>query len=203
MAFPYRDERVYRDCGIGERVSNMVERLRTLWGSLLCALCAFGLFAAVPAHAQYWQCVTFARSASGIDLHGDAYTWWDSAAGRYDRGHTPEVGAVMVLKPGHGMRVGHVAMVSEVVDARTIKLTHANWSVRGGVERDVTAIDVSEAGDWSKVRVWYAPLHDVGQTAYSAYGFIYPGSAPADAASPVLTAKADVIDARGVQIAAR
>ena len=106
----------------------------------------------------------------------------------------------MVLKPGHGMRVGHVAMVSEIVDARTIKLTHANWSVRGGVEHDVTAIDVSDAGDWSKVRIWYAPIHDIGLTAYSAYGFIYPDSAPA-AEQPALTARADVIDARGVQIA--
>lgn len=181
----------------------MIERLKALRGFVLYALCALGLFGASPASAQYWQCVTFARSVSGIDLYGNAYTWWDSAAGRYARGHTPEVGAVMVLKPGHGMRVGHVAMVSEIVDARTVKLTHANWSVRGGVERGVTAVDVSDAGDWSKVRIWYAPVGDLGNTAYAAYGFIYPGDAPAADAvtAPTLTASADVIDARGVQIA--
>ena len=57
-------------------------------------------------------------------------------------------------------------MVSEVVDARTIKVTHANWSPingsRGQVEEDVEVVDVSEANDWSEVRVWYAPLADIG-----------------------------------------
>jgi hypothetical protein len=168
----------------------MASSLRALRGSFLFLCCFAGLFAAVPAQAQYWQCVTFARSASGIALFGDAYSWWSQAEGHYARGHTPEVGAVMVMKPGKGMRVGHVAMVSAVVDARTVKLTHANWSVRGGVERDVTAIDVSAAGDWSEVRVWWGPSQALGQTRYAAYGFIYPDAAPADEA-PTRTATAD------------
>jgi hypothetical protein len=37
----------------------------------------------------YLQCVPYARQASGIQLFGDARTWWDQAAGRYSRGHAP------------------------------------------------------------------------------------------------------------------
>jgi hypothetical protein len=42
-------------------------------------------------------------------------------------------------------------------------------------------IDVSEAGDWSKVKVWYAPLRDVGSSTYPLYGFIYNKPAQGDA----------------------
>jgi len=34
---------------------------------------------------------------SGIALRGDAWTWWDAAAGRYERGHAPRSGSVLVL----------------------------------------------------------------------------------------------------------
>ena len=178
----------------------MAVRVRSLRGSILFASCLLTMLAAAPAQAQFWQCVTFARAESGIQLFGNAWTWWDQADGKYGRGHLPEPGAVMVLKPGHGMRVGHVAIVSEIVDTRTVKLTHANWSRRGNVERDVTAVDVSDAGDWSKVRIWYAPLHDVGLTAYSVYGFIYPGEAPRQD-DPAIIAKRDMVNAGGVQLA--
>ena len=129
---------------------------------------------ATPAAAQFWQCAPFARMASGIDIYGNAGTWWDQAAGRYDRGAQPEIGSVMVMKPHGRMRIGHVAMVSAIVSAREVKLTHANWSRRGRVERDVRAVDVSPAGDWSKVKVWFASIGDVGTTSYPAFGFIYP-----------------------------
>ena len=138
------------------------------------ALMMFGLiFGAAPAKAQFWQCAPFARMVSGIDIYGNAGTWWGQAAGRYDRGQTPALGSVMVMKPHGKMRVGHVAMVSRIVSPREIKVTHANWSRRGGVEQDVRVLDVSANGDWSKVKVWYASLGDLGQTAYPTFGFIY------------------------------
>lgn len=128
--------------------------------------------------AQRWQCAPFARLASGIQIFGNAGTWWHQADGRYERGDTPEPGAVLVFKAAGRMRYGHVAMVSEVVDARTIKVTHANWSPingsRGQVEEDVEVVDVSEANDWSEVRVWYAPLADIGNGTHPTYGFVYP-----------------------------
>lgn len=138
-----------------------------------------------PAMAQYWQCAPYAREISGIQLFGNASGWWDQADGKYARGNVPMVGSVLAMKSHGKMRAGHVAMVSEVISDREVLLTHANWSHGGKIERNVRAMDVSAAGDWSKVRVWYAPMGDLGLTSYPAYGFIYgekaePGRANAD-----------------------
>ena len=125
----------------------------------------------------YLQCVPYARDVSGIELYGDAHTWWDQAQGRYATGNTPRPGAVMAFRPHRNMQLGHVAAVSRVLDSRRVLLDHANWSPingrRGQVEKDVLAIDVSPANDWTEVRVWYAPLGDVGRTAWPVHGFIY------------------------------
>ena len=150
---------------------------------------------ATPASAQFWQCAPFARAVSGIEIYGNAGTWWGQAAGRYDRGQAPEVGSVMVMKPHGKMRVGHVAMVSGIVSDREIKVTHANWSRRGGVERDVRVVDVSDAGDWSRVKVWFASMGDVGQTSYPTFGFVY--------AKPATTQFASVKGGTGIGTALR
>ncbi|MBX9797014.1 CHAP domain-containing protein [Sphingomonas sp.] len=134
--------------------------------------------AAMPASAKILQCVPFARQVSGIEIRGNAYTWWAQAEGRYARGQVPQVGAVLAFAAHGKMRLGHVAMVSAILSDREVLLTHANWSRRGGIERDVRAIDVSPAGDWSQVRVWYGPMRDLGLTVYPAHGFIYAGTAP-------------------------
>jgi len=138
-----------------------------------------GLMTATPAAAQFWQCVTFARSVSGIEIRGNANTWWSQAEGRYERGHTPKAGSVLAFSPTSRMRVGHVAMVSKVVSDREVLLTHANWSRPGAVETNVRAVDVSDAGDWSMVKVWYGPQGGLGTSAYPTKGFIYSGHAPA------------------------
>lgn len=145
---------------------------------------------AAPASAQFWQCVGFARMISGINIHGNAHTWWSQAAGQYQRGKTPVVGAVLAFKSIPGMPLGHVAVVSRIVSDREILLDHANWSRPGRIEHGVRAVDVSEAGDWSRVRVWFAPIGDLGTRVNAAYGFIYPGTAPAIAA-PVQYAALD------------
>jgi surface antigen len=149
---------------------------KALFGAL--AVLSASISSITPAFAQYWQCAPYAREISGIQIRGNANTWWDQAAGRYERGHEPKVGSVLALKSWGKMRIGHVAMVSQIVSDREVRLTHANWSVGGGIERNVRAIDVSETGDWSKVKVWYGPSGDLGLTAYPAYGFIYSGAAP-------------------------
>ena len=41
------------------------------------------------------QCVTFARSDSGIELTGNARDWWGNAEGVYQRGNRPEPGSVL------------------------------------------------------------------------------------------------------------
>ncbi|HLZ74363.1 MAG TPA: CHAP domain-containing protein [Phenylobacterium sp.] len=125
----------------------------------------------------YWQCVPFARLVSGIQLFGDAYTWWQQAIGKYDVGFQPKAGAVLCFKPTERMRLGHVAVVSEVLTDRIVQITHANWSPidggRGKVEKDVTLVDVSPEGNWSQVKVWYDPSRDLGGSTYQTYGFIY------------------------------
>jgi len=154
------------------------------------ALALFGVaVTAAPAFASgYLQCVPFARAASGVDLFGNAETWWAQAAGRYQRGNAPRVGAVLSMPGTRAMPLGHVAVVTGIVSAREILIDHSNWSPingrRGQVERSVRAVDVSPAGDWSQVRIWYAPIRDLGLRANPADGFIYsdgiPGHSPGD-----------------------
>lgn len=134
---------------------------------------------------DYLQCVPFARELSGIQIYGDAHSWWDQAAGVYQRGVTPVEGAVLSL-PSHGaMQLGHVAVVRRIVDSRTILISHANWSPingrRGQIERMVMATDVSDNNDWSLVRIWYAPIGKLGTTAFPVNGFIYPQRPAKDA----------------------
>lgn len=151
--------------------------MNSLFLRLLAVLLAAPIFLSSTAQARGLQCVPFARQVSGIDIRGNAKTWWDQAAGRYDRGSTPREGAVLAMPSSGRMRLGHVAMVSKIVSDREILLTHANWSSRGGIERDVRAIDVSEKGDWSRVRIWYARNGDLGTSSYPVSGFIFPSPA--------------------------
>ncbi|HVR90786.1 MAG TPA: CHAP domain-containing protein [Novosphingobium sp.] len=153
----------------------------------------------------YLQCVPYARRVSGIQIYGDAHTWWGQAEGRYAKGTRPRVGAVMAFKPHGNMRLGHVAAVSRIVDPRTVLLKHSNWSLingrRGQIEDNVRAVDVSPDNDWSEVRVWFDPIQALGGTHWPVQGFIYnaqPGSDPA----PIRIAKASS-DPIGDIIAAR
>lgn len=155
----------------------MLKRTRALVGSLAAA--AFVALTPMGAAADtYWQCVPFARLISGVQIFGDAWTWWQQASGKYETGFQPRAGAVLCFKPTQRMRLGHVAVVSQVLTDRVVQITHANWSPiegsRGKVEKDVTVIDVSAGGDWSEVKVWYDPNRDLGGSTYSTHGFIYP-----------------------------
>ena len=145
---------------------------------------SLGFFAVAPAPAQadapYWQCVTFARMFSGIQIFGDAWTWWGQALDKFRTGRAPETGSVLVFRPEGRMSRGHVAVVSDIITDRAIQITHANWGgSRGKVEENVTVVDVSANNDWSRVKVWYNPINDLGTTIYPTYGFIYKGAAGA------------------------
>ena len=149
------------------------------------------LYAAGPLHAgsllnYVGECVPFARAASGIQIYGDAWTWWDKAAGHYRRGELPRVGSVVVFSRTSRLPYGHVAVISRIVDPRVVMVTHANWSrqngERGHAEQDVTLTDVSPGNDWSEVRVWYRDMVGLGGTTYPVSGFIY--STPVDGAPP-------------------
>jgi surface antigen len=131
--------------------------------------------AVLPPPSAPLQCVPYARQVSGIDLRGDAWTWWSQAEGHYARGKKPRPGSVLVFKKTRALPRGHLSVVTRVIHAREILITHANWSsapeTRGRVTKDIRVIDISPGNDWSELRVWNGG--DFGKV-YPAAGFIYP-----------------------------
>ncbi len=133
------------------------------------------------------NCVAYARDVTGINLDGNAAAWWPHAQGRYERGHTPQVGAILVFKPYGGMHVGHVAVVSRIVSDREVLVDQANW-VRGRVTKAMSVIDASPTNDWTSVKVQYAGTHGRENPTY---GFIYPRVLPANFSEAVAAAEPD------------
>ena len=115
-------------------------------------------------------CVPFAREVSGINLSGNAKTWWDKADGVYAKGKRPVVGSVLNFRGTRKMPMGHVAVVSKVVDERQVLVDQANW-IRNCITKDTLVVDVSAQNDWSQVRVANAD-GTLGRTN-PVYGFIY------------------------------
>jgi hypothetical protein len=133
-------------------------------------------------HAMYrssgrWgiSCVPYAREVTGITVAGNAWQWWGNAAGVYARGDRPEAGSVLNFRANGRMPMGHVAVVTRVINQREVIVDQANWpsaGMRGGVSHDVAVVDVSEANNWSAVRVELNHGGDFG-SVYPTYGFIY------------------------------
>ncbi len=119
------------------------------------------------------ECAPFARQVSGIQLYGEAYSWWDQAAGHYGRSANPMPGGVLVFRRSARLGSGHVSVVDRVVSSREVAVTQANW-VHRRITRNEPVIDVSSDNDWSEVRVWWAPSRTLGTTVYPTYGFIAP-----------------------------
>lgn len=121
------------------------------------------------------SCVPYARAVSGITISGDARVWWTKAANRYRRGPEPQTGSVLAFKPSGSMHAGHVSVVEQVVDARTILVTHANWGGRDGPRGRIShghrVVDVSPNNDWTQVRV----VNTGGNPGrvYPTHGFIH------------------------------
>lgn len=126
------------------------------------------------------SCVPFARELSGIDLAGDAHTWWRAASGRYRRDSRPTPGAVLVLRGTRRLPQGHLAVVVRQTGPREILVSHANWgsgAARGAVHQNQRVVDVSRRNDWSEVRIWYPRTDSLGVTVFAAHGFIEPPAA--------------------------
>lgn len=124
------------------------------------------------------QCVPYARVESGIEIFGDASSWWNLAGSKYRRTSRPAPGSVLVLEGYSNAKRGHVAVVRRVVSSREIVIDHANWLNRGEVGLDQPVVDVSQENDWSAVRVWYSPIGQYGTRVYRAQGFILPANTP-------------------------
>jgi len=122
----------------------------------------------------YSECVPYARLVSGIQIWGDAVTWWAQASAKYVRSSRPAEGSVMVLRGWNDATRGHVSAVKEIVSPRILRVDHANWLKGGEISLNVPVIDVSEANDWSKVRVWHIPGGYWGGRTYEVEGFIHP-----------------------------
>ncbi|WP_430464200.1 CHAP domain-containing protein [Tabrizicola sp.] len=115
-------------------------------------------------------CVPFARAVTGVEIRGNAKTWWDQAKGRYARAQEPRIGAVMAFAASRAMPKGHVAVVSKVLSDREILVDQANWE-RNQITFDTLVVDVSEKGDWSRVKV--ASASGVLGRVNPVNGFIY------------------------------
>src|SRR3546814_2625234 len=88
---------------------------RYLAAAIASVMTVAGLFASVPAAAKpYLQCVPFARAESGVEIRGNAKTWWSQAAGTYQRGEEPRKGAVMAFAGTRGMPMRSEEHTSEL-----------------------------------------------------------------------------------------
>ena len=117
-------------------------------------------------------CVPYARKISGIEIYGDAHTWWDQAAGRYAREELPRTGSLLVLHGYAGPKNGHLALVTRIVSDREIRVDHANWLNDGNLYLNTPVIDVSPNNDWSLVRVYNNRDGHLGVKNYDVRGFI-------------------------------
>jgi surface antigen len=142
-----------------------------VWGACFVA----GLMAPTkPSRAA--NCALYARAETGVALYGSAGGWWDEADGRYERGHVPAVGAILVFKRTRQIPSGHVAVIAQVISAHEILVDHANW-YRGTVTRGMSVIDTSPDHDWTSVAVINPPSGTHGRD-YPTYGFVYPRPGP-------------------------
>ncbi len=132
-----------------------------------------GLFLIIACQAAWAeQCVPYARSRSGIQLSGNAYTWWAQAK---SKGSIPHPGSVLSMpQQGSGAikDYGHVAYVVKIVNQSEIIVDHANWDGNETRHLGVRVRDVS--GNWKSVNIESAPGAGFGATAYTVNGFVYP-----------------------------
>jgi hypothetical protein len=135
---------------------------------------AFAEVKSLKAAGRRVWCVPFARNVSGIELYGDAKTWWDQARDKFVQAQQPKVGAVMAFQATRSMPLGHVAVVSGIKSNREILVDHANWE-RNEISVAMDVIDVSEKNDWTKVRLESNP-NQFG-SVYPTHGFILPAPA--------------------------
>lgn len=144
--------------------------------SLLWGACLVASLTAHSSRSNAANCALYARAETGVALYGSAGGWWDEADGRYERGHVPGVGAILVFKRTQRIPSGHVAVVSKIISAHEILVDHANW-YRGTVSRGMSVIDTSSGHDWTSVAVMDLPSGTHGSD-YPTYGFVYPRAAP-------------------------
>jgi hypothetical protein len=154
-------------------------RFRQIVGAAIAAVLILSAPSAEAARRGFLNCVQYVKQATDFELSGNAWTWWGNAQGRYRTAQRPQEGAVLVFKRTKKMPYGHVAVVADVIDKRTIRIEHANWAPPGGRKGRVSSEmvkDISEANDWTLVRVEWKPAASFGRP-YPTNGFILPDNA--------------------------
>ena len=143
------------------------------------------------AAAKPLQCVPYAREHSGVKIHGDAWTWWDQAAGKFPRavsaGSGRGHGADGLCRAGARPCRGGARLVSP----REIRVDHANWLDDGAIYLDDPVADVSADNDWSAVRVWNIKTGAWGSRNLSGPGLYRAGSGSGRRASRHRSSDAD------------
>ncbi len=79
-------------------------------------------------------CVEYARMRSGLKIFGDAKYWWSRARALYARMAMPAENAVMVFSGSRRLKKGHVAVVTQIVSSREIRVDQANWQNHGEID---------------------------------------------------------------------
>jgi hypothetical protein len=123
-----------------------------------------------PLHRLF--CVEYARARSGLTVFGDAKFWWSRARNLYARVTMPVENAVIVFSGSKRLKKGHVAVVTNIVSTREIRVDQANWENHGEIDHATPVLDVSAKNDWSKVRVWDMRSNGFGAHVYAISGFI-------------------------------
>ena len=130
-----------------------------------------------PATASL-ECVPYAREVSGIRLYGDAASWWEAAAGQYDRTSQPLPGAVLVFRRTGRLPHGHVSPSSPGCGPRG-----RSWSAR---PTGCTAASPAASPWWTsrpattgaRCACGGTRPATLGTTTYPTFGFIAPAFAP-------------------------
>ncbi|HEY2836347.1 MAG TPA: CHAP domain-containing protein [Rhizomicrobium sp.] len=117
-------------------------------------------------------CVEYARARSGLAVFGDAKFWWTRAKNLYARATRPVENAVMVFSGSKRLKKGHVAVVTDIISKREIRVDQANWQNHGEIDHSTPVLDVSARNDWTKVRVWDMRSNGFGAHVYGISGFI-------------------------------
>jgi hypothetical protein len=127
---------------------------------------------AIETPLHHFYCVEYARLRSGLEIFGDAKLWWARAKNVYQEFEEPAADSVMVFAGSRRIARGHVAVVTEIVSPREIRVDQANWQNHGEIDRNTPVLDVSAGNDWSKVRVWDMRSGQYGGHVYAIKGFI-------------------------------
>ena len=122
--------------------------------------------------ARRFYCAEYVRIQKGLPVFGDAKYWWEKANSFMTGWPSLWRNSVMVFATSMRLKRGHVAVVTDIVSPREIRVDQANWQNHGEIDHSTPVLDVSPANDWTRVRVWDTRSRQFGAHVYPISGFI-------------------------------